>query len=108
MKEQCFFVEGTRHLSDASSCNFFCSFAVALLLLCIHSSLVVTTILVVKRMTMSPADTEEGSPGHSALSTLMLLHACTHLKLWIFLIWQRAYPSDRDRKPTAFFWDEEA
>lgn len=64
---------------------FSAPFAVTLLRLCIHSSLVITVTLVLKRMTMSPGDMEGGSPGHNALSTLMLMHASMHLKLWISL-----------------------
>ena len=63
---------------------FSAPFAVTLLQLCIQSSHITMT-LILKLMTPSPADMEEGSPGHNALSTLMLLHACMHLKLWVFL-----------------------
>lgn len=46
--------------------------AVTVLQLCIHSSLVIGATLILECMTMTPADMEEGSPGHSALSTLVL------------------------------------
>lgn len=64
---------------------FSAPFAITVLELCIHSSVVMTTTLILKRMTTSPADIEEVSPGHNALSTLMLLHARMHRKLWFFL-----------------------
>lgn len=84
-KEQCFFVGGSRHLSDAASCHFFCLFC------CYQASAVHSQQPGdhhdpdSKLMTTSPADTEEDASGHNALSTLMLLRACTHLKLWVFL-----------------------
>lgn len=85
MKEQCFFVGQSRHLFDASSCHFFCSF-------CCYSASAVHSQQPgdhhdpdSEAHDHGPADMEESSPGHNALSTLMLLRACMNLKLWIFL-----------------------
>lgn len=91
MKEQCFFVGGGTRLFDAS-CHFFL-LLLLLLQLCIHSRLVVTMTLILKLMTNSPADMEDGSPGTNALSTLMPLHACTW-SCGFSQIWQRAHPRD--------------
>lgn len=85
MKEQCFFVGVSRHLSDASLYHFSSAFAITLVQLCIRSRPLITMTLTLKHVITSPAVIKEGSPSHNAPSKKVLTHAYVHLKLWIFL-----------------------